>query len=156
MKEEGRANVRVKLLKALFFRKVCVPQPDGLGQIELSGQIAADPPIGKSNKINFLIFQVPHHLWVYLGYNNFHFFQMFVHARLQLRIVVLDAIQQGAQTPICVSFGVYYIFHEVLVYLFDFSNFDLWIFLFELIELGFVIEKFWIWPTLFLIFKKLL
>ena len=103
MEEKGCTHVTVELRETFILREVRVPKTNGLVNVELSCQVAANPPIGEVHKVDIQLFKISQDLGVCLLNQGFHFIDDLVNSWLKFRVVVLNAVNDFTETPESIS-----------------------------------------------------
>ena len=98
----------MELSKAFFFRKVGVPEPDYLVDVELSHQIAVGPSVREVHESDVHVFQVFQKLRFFLLDQFFHFADCFVDSWLAFYEIVSHVFQYSRETPVDISFSILY------------------------------------------------
>lgn len=95
----------MELAKAFLFRKICVPQPDDLINVELPCEVGRNPSVCEVHEDDVHRLQVLESLHINLGNHCLHLVEHFMHTRLHVREVVLNLIDEFAQAPEDISFS---------------------------------------------------
>ena len=88
--KEHSAYVTMELAKAFIFGEVSVPEFDDLVNVELSCQIARDPPIREIHEREVHLLKLHQAFGVRIFYQSSHFVQLLVNTGLEFCVVVLD------------------------------------------------------------------
>jgi len=134
VQEESSTDVAMELREAFVLREVCVPDAYCLVDVKFSGEVATDPTIGKGYEVYLKVLQVLQDVWVSLLNQCLHFVDDFVHAWLQICVVVLYVVYQLGQAPEGVGLSVEHVFSKLLIDLYEFLGVNIADLLVELVE----------------------
>ena len=106
----------MELREPLVLREVCVPQPNGLVNVELPRQVAWYPSVSEVHKIDVQIFEMLKNLRIFLLDQSFHFVYNLMHTRLELRIIILNIVNQLWKAPVDICLRVEHVLLKLNIY----------------------------------------